>query len=292
MFICSKRFNDKNSKQKHNIKRKYQHTKYSQNSPNTFQVVSNIFLDRISHTFLEANCKLELNKNFSNMIIPSSPILLLCGNIGRPYNKLYRDFIEFCSTVFEKVFVIAGEEEYYGTKQYDKIEMLIRNITNRHTNVKYLRHESEKLNSEYDVIGTTFEAKVCRDRVLDSIDFLTQEAPPYTEEYLKGIFNRNLWELEQLIEDSKRSSKKLVIMSDSIVSFDEIADTETLGLMCKSNPFNKMDNLLRDNQNIKLWFYNGSDKGLQEMPKSCKIINGANDYPRTMERRPNLIKLD
>lgn len=47
-------------------------------------------------------------------IIPHSPNLALCGDIGYPGMKNYSDFIDKCSQLFKNVFVIFGNHEYYN----------------------------------------------------------------------------------------------------------------------------------------------------------------------------------
>lgn len=47
-------------------------------------------------------------------IIPHSPNLALCGDIGYPHEINYMNFINQCSKKFKNVFVIFGNHEYYN----------------------------------------------------------------------------------------------------------------------------------------------------------------------------------
>lgn len=56
-------------------------------------------------------------------IIPHSPNLALCGDIGYPNDKIYRKFIIKCSQLFKNVFVIFGNHEFYNIKMDKKTEI-------------------------------------------------------------------------------------------------------------------------------------------------------------------------
>ncbi len=64
---------------------------------------------------LASDLHLEKNSNipFDQLIKPSAPWLALCGDIGYCEQEIYQNFIKWVSTKFEKVFVIAGNHEYY-----------------------------------------------------------------------------------------------------------------------------------------------------------------------------------
>jgi len=43
-----------------------------------------------------------------------APILLLAGNIGRPDQRIYRDFLHYCSRSWKHTVVVAGRSELYS----------------------------------------------------------------------------------------------------------------------------------------------------------------------------------
>jgi len=62
---------------------------------------------------------LELYKDlpeaaFVNFITPDAPYLALCGDIGIPDFKNYEKFISWCAPRWNKIFIIAGNHEYYN----------------------------------------------------------------------------------------------------------------------------------------------------------------------------------
>ena len=52
---------------------------------------------------------------FPPILTPTAPILLLAGNIGRPDQRIYRDFLHYCSRSWKHVLVVAGPCELYST---------------------------------------------------------------------------------------------------------------------------------------------------------------------------------
>ena len=52
---------------------------------------------------------------FPPILSPIAPILLLAGNIGRPDQRIYRDFLHYCSRSWKHVIVVAGPDELYST---------------------------------------------------------------------------------------------------------------------------------------------------------------------------------
>jgi predicted phosphodiesterase len=64
-------------------------------------------------------------ENFRNRWRPDikqADVLVLAGDIGNPRQPLYREFLQHCSQNCKKVFLIAGNHEFYGTTLWSCIE--------------------------------------------------------------------------------------------------------------------------------------------------------------------------
>jgi len=63
----------------------------------------------------------DLHLEFRKKVLripPVAPFLLLAGDIGYPCRSLYREFLRYAAHDFEKVFLVAGNHEFYqGAKQ-------------------------------------------------------------------------------------------------------------------------------------------------------------------------------
>lgn len=70
-----------------------------------------------------------------------APYLVLAGDIGDPSTKRYMEFIRHCSEMgYERVFVIAGNHEYYGHSVTDT-EIILRDVCAAFDNVTYLQND-------------------------------------------------------------------------------------------------------------------------------------------------------
>ena len=69
--------------------------------------------------------------------------LALLGDIGNPYMTNYNNFLEYHAKIFEHIFVISGNHEYYTSKkkQYtiENIEEEIKKICDQYENITYLQ---------------------------------------------------------------------------------------------------------------------------------------------------------
>ena len=102
---------------------------------------------------------------FDLLLRPVAADLALCGDIGDPWSAVYRDFIAWCSARWERVFLIAGNHEYFADdpstwgsadKTFTGTEAEIRRLVGRHTNVHFLQESVYLIDSvKIAVVGAT-----------------------------------------------------------------------------------------------------------------------------------------
>lgn len=96
---------------------------------------------------------------------PSDPceICVLAGDIGNPYSENYDTFMKHISQKFQKIFVIAGNHEYYQSKTQKTIEetdaFLRDYMEARHPNISFLNNSCEVYENTC-FIGTTLWSKI------------------------------------------------------------------------------------------------------------------------------------
>lgn len=74
---------------------------------------------------------------------PCAPYLALLGDIADPVSYKYRDFVHDASRLFDKVFVLAGNHEYYGHTVPEADAVIARTCeTAPHGNVHFLQDSS------------------------------------------------------------------------------------------------------------------------------------------------------
>ena len=96
-----------------------------------------------------------------DMAWPTGDILCLAGDIGHPETPAYAGFLAECSRLFQYVFLVAGNHEYYQTsahpsKTMHETDETIRDVCRRFHNVHFLSNASFHV-PEFDlhVLGTT-----------------------------------------------------------------------------------------------------------------------------------------
>ena len=113
----------------------------SQSIKNQIKVISDIHLEYYT------------DYNFFSIIEPdSTSILCLLGDIGNPFSDLYKKFIEWCSKNFYRVFIIAGNHEYYNSS-IEKSNSKITDVCSFY-NTHFLNNSSFIINDKI-FIGTT-----------------------------------------------------------------------------------------------------------------------------------------
>lgn len=81
--------------------------------------------------------------------------LILAGDIGSPLNNNYWDFLEQVNQMFDRVFLICGNHEYYGDS-IDNINNMIRNkIANQRLHNVYFLDNDYMLIDNIMIVGAT-----------------------------------------------------------------------------------------------------------------------------------------
>jgi len=96
-------------------------------------------------------------KSGAPVIIPHAKNLALLGDIGKPFESSYRDFIETQAGQFEKVFVVMGNHEYYNSSNLttDTILTKAREVCSEWNNVHLLERDQFPLDEHVTVLGCT-----------------------------------------------------------------------------------------------------------------------------------------
>lgn len=55
---------------------------------------------------------------FQDLLRPVAPVLVLAGDIGRPDKPIYHEFLQYCSDNWSKVFLVAGNHEFYNDRAF------------------------------------------------------------------------------------------------------------------------------------------------------------------------------
>ena len=105
-----------------------------------------------SDLHLETYHRLKLNSILKKIKIVGE-VLILCGDIGNPFSYNYRTFLEYISDKYKKIFIIAGNHEFYrnGRSISDTIEK-IKQIVEAKPNISFLNNSCEFYNNYLFVV--------------------------------------------------------------------------------------------------------------------------------------------
>jgi predicted phosphodiesterase len=221
----------------------------------------------ISDIHLEILCPKDL-KNFTP--IENIDVLCICGDLGYPSSLSYKKFLIQCSKYWKKVFLIAGNHEYYNKNKYEMLSIeqnkeYIMNIIkdNNLFNITFLDNIYEDYNG-YRFVGTTLWSKLPENPTKKINDFNCIK--DMTVEKYNKFHKDSVKLIEEIIEDSK--DLPIIMLTHHIPSYtliDEKYKTPTM------EPYNmyfasELDYLIKPP--IKLWLYGHTHS------ESDTIING------------------
>jgi predicted phosphohydrolase len=149
-------------------------------------------------------------KKYKNEIRKNAPVLLLAGDIGSPHDSSYDDFLKYLAGLFEKIFIIHGNHEYYGSSLTSTEEKTI-SLCNTYSNVTYLQNSYEDYNG-YRFTGTTLWSHISNDT------FLTNDFR-YISDFTIDTHNRLHNESKQFLRQTIQTSPlPLVVMTHHLPS--------------------------------------------------------------------------
>lgn len=179
-------------------------------------------------------------------------VLVLAGDIGNGMAPHYRKFIDRIATKFEKVFIVAGNHEYYGN-DIDTTNQKIQSVCYGHKNVSFLCSQWEDYGG-VRWIGTTLWSHVEETTKCFTNDIRYIQNMPLQK------YNQRHQEAVQFLTEALEMSKE----KPCIVVTHYLPSMELIHEKYKSKeeePFNQwfassLDHLIESHtQHVPLWIY-------------------------------------
>lgn len=110
---------------------------------------------------------LHLEKGFRRNIVPKTPNLILCGDIGYVFQKSYEEFLlNETSPYFDRVFVLSGNHEYDNFKNdISLVDERIENICCKRNNIVYLQKKTFALSKDVSLMGCTLWSSLPKSKI-------------------------------------------------------------------------------------------------------------------------------
>jgi predicted phosphodiesterase len=203
----------------------------------------------ISDLHLEFVKPTKINK-YVELIHPDLDcVLILAGDIGNPYSSNYDIFMNYVSKSFKKIFVIAGNHEFYshGKTIEDTIEFM-QSYFKKFDNITFLNNSYENYEG-YNFIGSTLWSQITNPEF--KINDLGQIKNLTVEKY--NNLNKECFEFLNSCQLDNQ-----IMITHHVPSYSLIDKKFKVTTM---EPYNQwfycnMDNYIETNKDkIKLWFY-------------------------------------
>lgn len=246
-------------------------------------------------------------------VIPKkeADILILAGDIGYPEQIQYKTYIQKVAMIWEKVFLISGNHEYYQTskkiKTKEEIDSLIEFIVEDYYNVYYLNNSKIEFTfnkKDYVIVGSTLFSDIeltnysMQVNINDFKYIYKKRKNPelYTHNYCKinlVDYNEYYNESKKFIEDTlnyyRDTNYNIIIVTHYAPSFECIEDKY------KSSKLNKAfySNLEYLINNIYCWIHGHTHSQREVTINNIKVLNNSIGYideivhPFVLERTYN-----
>ena len=197
-------------------------------------------------------------------------IIILLGDIGYPNTKVYNNFLEYLSNIFDDVYFIYGNHEYFGFS--------IENPNNTLKNVHYMNNDSIIINNNVILFTTlwTFIPKEYSDYVFNKIhDY--KRIPNHTVNGVNKMYLENVEWLTKEIE--KYSNYNIIVCSHHAPSFKCISSKYT-GDILNYNYASDLEYLMGG---CKYWLYGHTHNTVDITINGCIVSSNQYGYNNDYE---------
>ena len=213
-------------------------------------------------------------------------VLCLAGDIGYPFSGIYKDFLIKMSTDFKKVFLIAGNHEYYNkerdTHTIEQIQEKIKSVIteNNLKNVTFLNRSTEEYEGVTFVGATlwsdikhlnTHDTRMMNDfYCIEKLDFQRyNELHRDDYKFLSGV-----------ISHAVDKSKKIVIVTHHMPSVEFVDDKYKLDIQCqRMNAFFGSDCSVLFQPPVKAWIYGHTHSPGLHIKNGITFARNPKGYP-------------
>lgn len=211
-------------------------------------------------------------------ILPRADILCLCGDIGYPFSNIYKSFLIDMSKKFKKVFLIAGNHEYYnlGPNKYktiDEINIQINYIieSNNLNNITFLNDSYEDFEG-YRFVGTVLWSNI------KNPDYLINDFESINDMSVE-LYNKLHKISCEFIEDMLINSEiPITMLTHHLPSYNLIDDKYKIQGMNKYNQCFASDLEKYFIYPIKIWIYGHTHKTKVTLINNIKFCCNPRGY--------------
>ncbi|SPN79218.1 Metallophosphoesterase, partial [Brazilian cedratvirus IHUMI] len=205
----------------------------------------------------------------------------LCGDVGSPALPLYEKFISWCSERWKKIFLVAGNHEYYSArKTVPEIKERIKQIISPFSNVYFLDDQGMEVNGFY-IYGTTLWSEVENKRFIKDGMNDYRRINIKENHYTKNISPSDMLDMHRVcVEKLKQAistcALPMVVLSHYLPSYSCI-DEKYKNHACNSAYASNLEHLLQ--QPVVLWLFGHSHQAKEVQINSIPCLSNPLGYP-------------
>lgn len=195
-----------------------------------------MLIQYISDIHLEFHDKHNIGSLQPDMFVkPVAPYLVLAGDIGIAELNSYPVFLNWCSSKWQHVFLIAGNHEFYNVRCPVKRDMAtkkedIRLVCEGLPNVHFLDCSSYYLPEEnLRILGCTLWSHIPESIQVKAITYMNDSRQilqfndvPFTPSAISDVHNKEKQWLNQEIQQCEANNERCLVVTHYLPSFDLI----------------------------------------------------------------------
>jgi predicted phosphodiesterase len=198
-----------------------------------------------------------------NSIKPKADICVLAGDIGNPFQVGYHDFLQNMNDKFKKIFIIAGNHEFYNNDIL-KTKLKIKSICDLFEKITFLDNSYEDYQS-YRFIGSTL--------------WSTIKNPKYTINDTSCILDLSV-DKYRILHDSCCSFLDNALKNSTKNNMKSIVITHHLPIFELTHPNYRISFY----ENYQQWFHANIDNIIDENKKIIKAFIYGHTHTTSIQR--------
>ena len=214
-----------------------------------FQCVSDIHID-MSKDVSATNTR--------DIITKMSDILIIIGDVGKlEYYDNYKHIMTLFCNDFKDVYLIPGNHEYYSDNiPFETLKTYLQRLERDIPNLKVLDDSYVDLPGNYRIYGTTLWSRVTsKDAASKQLNIKSSKEEFIGNKYwMNKMFFNSLYNLNNVIYNTKEYGKTLIIASHYAPKFKECLDTKFYNCPYRYWYANSLGYLMKKD-NVHTWLY-------------------------------------
>ena len=206
--------------------------------------------------------------------------LALVGDIGDPGSKLYEAFLLQQATRFDKVFVLAGNHEFYRHSHQECIDLIKMVCSKAPDKLIFLNQTAYEFGEDYVVLGCTLWSEV--------LDYEMADVSLYLADY-RHISNWSVWHnnhqhtvekawLKKELKKVEAIEKLAVVLTHHAPSFRQTSAPEHRGSDIASAFATDLEHMLM--LPVVLWAFGHTHfSSDQTFNHACRLVSNQVGYP-------------